>query len=264
MSQPSPTYIDKVVRWTYGQVDLARLNMPLPGQFRARLCLECYMLWQQNKSTNVRRIVQNIAARDYSTLMTNAELGNTEAQDMVKALGIRRDDRGVVSARRETEIANDIYVVNQLVGRLSVSKNHIQRAMYEDNIEWLIQFGKKTGNVTAMREAQRNLEKINNDFKEDANPADALKPGAERNITGDISIIKPDRENYTDDELRQFAKKIGAKFEDVQEFVEGEEGYMVPAGENDDDDDGENAAEMHEEEMPADSVSGDDYDPFAR
>ena len=203
-------------------------------------------------------MVINIAARDYATLMTNAELGNTEAQEMVKALGIRRDERGVVSARRETEVANDIYVVNQLVGRLSVAKNHIQRAVYEDNIEWLIQFGKKTGNVTAMREAQRNLEKINNDFKEDANPADAMKPGVERNITGDISIIKPDRSNYTEEELRQFAKKIGAKFEDVQEFVEGEEGYMVPADSNDDEE-GETADVA---EMPTDEP--DTYDPFAR
>lgn len=253
MSQPSQNYIDKVVRWTYGQVDLARMNMPLPGQFRARLALECYMLWQQNKSSNVRRMVINIAARDYNTLMTNAELGNTEAQEMVKALGIRRNEQGVVSARRETEVANDIYVVNQLVGRLAVAKNHIQRAMYEDNIEWLIQFGRKTGNVTAMREAQRNLEKINNDFKEDANPADALKPGVERNITSDISIIKPDRTNYTDDELRAFAKKIGVKFEDVQEFVDGEDGIMVPVDEEPEEEDTSIA-------QPTDEP--DTYDPF--
>lgn len=260
MSQPSPNYIEKVVRWTYGQVDLARMNMPLPGQFRARLALEVYMLWQQNKSGNIRRMVINIAARDYATLMTNAELGNTEAQEMVKALGIRRDERGVVSARRETEVANDIYVVNQLVGRLSVAKNHIQRAVYEDNIEWLIQFGKKTGNVTAMREAQRNLEKINNDFKEDANPADAMKPGVERNITGDISIIKPDRTCYTPEELRAFAKKIGAKFEDVQEFIENEDGTMVPADENDSDEE----EEQEQEYVPEPTDEPDTYDPFAR
>ena len=218
MSQPSANYIDKVVRWTYGQVDLARLNM----------------------------LVQNIAARDYAMLMQNAALGSPEAQEMVKALGITRNaETGVVSARRETEISNDIYVVNQLVGRLSVSKNHIQRAMYEDNIEWLIGFAKKTGNVTAMREAQRNLEKINNDFKDEQNPADALKPGVERNIT--------------DEELRAFAKKIGAKFEDVQEMIENEDGVYVPA-DNDDE----------EETEPSDSVSGtatptdepDTYDPF--
>lgn len=261
MSQPSKGYIDKVVKWTYGQVDLARINMPLAGQFRARLALEVYMLWQQNKTSNVRRMVQNIAARDYQTLMTNAELGNEEAQAMVAALGIRRDERGVVCARKETEIANDIYVVNQLVGRLAVSKNHIQRAMYEDNIEWLIQFGRKTGNVTAMREAQRNLEKINNDFKDEQNPADVLKPGAERNITGDVSIIKPDRQNYTDEEMRAFAKKIGAKIEDIQEFIENEDGVFVPA--EDDDEDGPSPSPSpngKEHAVPTDEP--DTYDPF--
>jgi hypothetical protein len=258
MSQPSQNYIDKVVRWTYGQVDLARMNIPLAGQFRARLALECYMLWQQNKTSNIRRMVQNIAARDYAMLMQNAALGSEEAQAMVKALGItRNEETGAVSARRETEIANDIYVVNQLVGRLSVAKNHIQRAMYEDNIEWLIGFARKTGNVTAMREAQRNLEKINNDFKDEENPADAMKPGAERNITGDISIIKPDRTNYTEEELKAFAKKIGAKFEDVQEMIQNEDGVYVNADGDDADD------EEQEQEMPADDTP-DDYDPFKR
>lgn len=259
MSQPSQNYIDKVVRWTYGQVDLARMNIPLAGQFRARLALECYMLWQQNKTSNIRRMVQNIAARDYAMLMQNAALGSEEAQTMVKALGItRNEETGAVSARRETEIANDIYVVNQLVGRLSVAKNHIQRAMYEDNIEWLIGFARKTGNVTAMREAQRNLEKINNDFKDEENPADAMKPGAERNITGDISIIKPDRTNYTEEELKAFAKKIGAKFEDVQEMIQNEDGVYVSAEGDDAPDD-----EEQEQEMPADDTP-DDYDPFKR
>ena len=261
MSQPSKGYIDKVVKWTYGQVDLSRINIPLPGQFRARLALECYMLWQQNKTSNVRRMVQNIAARDYQTLMTNAELGNEEAKAMVEALGIRRDDKGTVSARKETEIANDIYVVNQLVGRLAVSKNHIQRAMYEDNIEWLIQFGRKTGNVTAMREAQRNLEKINNDFKDEQNPADALKPGVERNIVGDISIIKPDRQNYTEEEMKAFAKKIGAKLEDVQEFIEGEDGVFVPAEEEDDSGLSPDPSPVREgSAVPTDEP--DTYDPF--
>lgn len=258
MSQPSQNYIDKVVRWTYGQVDLARMNIPLAGQFRARLALECYMLWQQNKTSNIRRMVQNIAARDYAMLMQNAALGSEEAQAMVKALGItRNEETGAVSARRETEIANDIYVVNQLVGRLSVAKNHIQRAMYEDNIEWLIGFARKTGNVTAMREAQRNLEKINNDFKDEENPADAMKPGAERNITGDISIIKPDRTNYTEEELKAFAKKIGAKFEDVQEMIQNEDGVYVNA-------DGDDAPDDEEQEQPIDDNDADDYDPFKR
>ena len=261
MSQPSSAYVGKVVSWATSGVELAKVFPNLEQQFRARLCLECYKLFSENTSVPIRKLVQNIAARDYAMLMQNAALGSQEAQEMVKALGItRNEETGVVSARRETEISNDIYVVNQLVGRLSVAKNHIQRAMYEDNIEWLIGFAKKTGNVTAMREAQRNLEKINNDFKDEQNPADALKPGVERNITGDISIIKPDRTCYTPEELRAFAKKIGAKFEDVQEFIENEDGMMVPAS---DEDDGE-GGEQEQSCDPEQTDEPDTYDPFAQ
>ena len=114
-------------------------------------------------------------------------------------------------------------------------------SVYQSNIRWLSKFGQQTGNVSAIREAQRGLEKTNNDWKDDANPADALKPGVERNITGDISVIKPDRTNYTDEELRAFAKKIGAKMEDVQEFVEGQDGVYVAASDEEDEDGGEDA-----------------------
>jgi hypothetical protein len=131
--------------------------------------------------------------------------------------------------------------------------------MYEDNIEWLIGFAKKTGNVTAMREAQRNLEKINNDFKDEQNPADALKPGVERNITGDISIIKPDRKNYTEEELRAFAKKIGAKFEDVQEMIENEDGVYVSAN---DDEEEETVSDGSPVGNATPTDEPDTYDPF--
>lgn len=267
MSQPSPKYIDKIVAWTKGggEVDLSRMHIPLPGQFRARLALECYQLWIENKTISIRKIVKNIAARDYTTLMQNAELGNQNAQEMVSALGIRRDAAtGTVVLRKENEITNDIYVVNQLVGHLAEAKNHIQRAMYEDNIEWLIQFGRKTGNITAMREAQRNLEKINNDFKDEQNPADALKPGVDRHIYGDISIIKPDRKNYTEKELRDFAKKIGANVEDITEMFENEEGVYVEQSDSDDDEPSEAQAQPPSENVPYAAVvpQPDSDEPF--
>jgi DNA-binding transcriptional regulator YiaG len=98
--------------------------------------------------------------------------------------------------------------VNALAGRLSVAKKHIQKAMYEDNIEWLMQYGRKNGNVAAIKEAQRNLEKINNDFKEDDNPQEQM-PNTNINITSDVSIIKKDRKTMTDEEREQMRKKYG-------------------------------------------------------
>jgi hypothetical protein len=257
MSQPSQAYIDKITRWAQGGIELDRINLRPEQRFRALLVMNAYRLMIENQTAQPRKVVQNLAARDYALIMANAEMGIEADKVLVEALGIKRDPQtGAVSARRDTEIANDIYCVNALVGRLNVSQNHLDKLLYQANTRWLSKFGQQTGNVSAIREAQRNLEKINNDWKEDANPADALKPGAERNIVNDISIIKPDRQNYTEQELRAFAKKIGAKFEDVQEFIENEDGVMVPASDEDEDGEQEQSCD------PEQTDEADTYDPF--
>lgn len=209
MSQPSQNYIDKVIRWSYGQVALEKINLTLDQQFRARLCMEVYRLFTENTSIPVRRLVKNIAARDYTTLMQNAELGNESAQAMVAALGITRDAAtGEVSPRRTTEIANDIYTVNQLVGRLNVSKRNIHRAMYEDNITWLMDYGRKTGTWQAVKQANQDLARINDDFREDEDPQSQM-PNTRINITGDVSVVKEGRETLSDEERDRLRRKWG-------------------------------------------------------
>ena len=209
MSQPTQNYIDKVVRWAYGQIDLQKMNMRPDQRFRARLALECYHKFMENTAVPVRQMVKRIAARDYALLVKNAALGIEDAQEMVAALGITQDPTtGVVSTRSETNIANDIYVINQLCSRLNVSKQHIQKAMYEDNITWLMGFGRKTGNVSAIKEAQRNLEKINNDFRGDEDPQGQM-PNTQINITGDVSVVKEGRQSLSDDERKRLMRKYG-------------------------------------------------------
>jgi hypothetical protein len=209
MSQPTQNYIDKVVRWAYGQIDLQKMNMRPDQRFRARLALECYHKFMENTAVPVRQMVKRIAARDYALLVKNAAMGIADAQEMVAALGITQDPQtGVVSTRSETNIANDIYVINQLCARLNVSKQHIQKAMYEDNITWLMGFGRKTGNVSAIKEAQRNLEKINNDFRGDEDPQEQM-PNTQINITGDVSVVKEGRQSLSDDERKRLMRKYG-------------------------------------------------------
>lgn len=209
MSQPTQNYIDKVVRWAYGQIDLQKMNMRPDQRFRARLALECYHKFMENPAVPVRQMVKRIAARDYALLVQNAAMGIADAQEMVADLGITQNpETGVISTRSETNIANDIFVVNQLCARLNVSKQHIQKAMYEDNITWLMGFGRKTGNVSAIKEAQRNLEKINNDFKGDDDPQEQM-PNTQINITGDVSVVKEGRQSLSDDERQRLMRKYG-------------------------------------------------------
>ena len=209
MSQLSENYITKVTGWVYGQCDLSRVNVPLSGQFRARLALECYQLFSENPSIPIRKLVINIAARDYKNLFAQAELGNEAAVEMIRDLGISKNpETGVITQRGATEIANDIYLINQLVGRINVSKKHIHKAMFEDNISWMMNYGRKTGTWQAVKQANQDLAKINNDFKEDEDPREQM-PNTDINITGDVGVIKQGRKSLSDDEREKLRRKYG-------------------------------------------------------
>ena len=209
-----------MVRWSTSGVELDKMHMSLDQKFRARLCLECYRLFTENPAVPVRTIVKNIAQRDYRMLTENARLGNQEAVEMMQALGISvNPDTGVVSARSETNLSNDIWLVNQLVGRLNVSKKHIHKAMFEANISWMMEHGRKTGTWQAVKQANQDLAKINNDFKDDDDPQEQM-PNTNINITGDVSVVKSDRQSMTDEQRLALRKKYGLTEKELTQELE--------------------------------------------
>lgn len=209
MSQLSQGYVDKVMRWTYGGLPIEKMNMTLEQKFRAKLCLDCYHVFMNNPATPIRTIVKNIAAREYATLMDCADRGNEASIAMAAALGVRRDKTtGAVSLRSETNIANDIWLVNQLLARLNTSKKHIHQAMVEANVEWLSEYGRQTGTWQAVKEANQELFKLHNDFKDDDDPQDQMT-NTNINITGDVGVVKEGRESLTPEEREALRKKYG-------------------------------------------------------
>jgi hypothetical protein len=160
-----------------------------------------------------------VAKQKYSLLLDQAAHGDEGARAMVQVLNIRP---GV--PRRPAEIANDISLVNHLVGVLNVSKTNIHRAMYEDNAVWLTAFGRRTGDWRAVAKANDQIARIENDFKDNENPQDQM-PNTNINITGDVSIIKSDRQSLTDEQREALRKKFGltaAEEREMREIVEAE------------------------------------------
>lgn len=209
MSQLSSGYVEKVVAWTTSGLPIEKMHMSLDQKFRAQMCLECYRVFMNNAGTPIRTIVKNVAARDYKQMMDCADMGNAAAAEMVQALGIRRDpETGAISLRSETNIANDIWLVNQLLARLNTSKKYIHQAMVESNVEWLSEFGRQTGTWQAVKEANQEMFKLHNDFKDDENPQDQM-PNTNINITGDVSVVKEGRESLSDEEREKLRKKYG-------------------------------------------------------
>ena len=198
-----------MMAWTTSGLPIEKLHMTLEQKFRAQMCLECYRVFMNNSGTPIRTIVKNIAARDYKQMMDYADKGNEAAIEMVAALGIRRDpDTGAISLRSETNISNDIWLVNQLLGRLNTSKKHIHMAMVEANVEWLSEFGRQTGTWQAVKEANQEMFKLHNDFKDDDDPQEQM-PNTNINITGDVSVVKSDRQSLSDEEREKLKKKYG-------------------------------------------------------
>ena len=209
-----------MVRWSTSGVELDKMHMSLDQKFRARLCLECYRLFTENPAVPVRTIVKNIARRDYRTLADNARLGNQEAVEMMQALGISvNPETGAISVRSETNLSNDIWLVNQLVARLNVSKKHIHKAMFEDNISWMMNYGRKTGTWQAVKQANQDLAKINNDFKDDEDPQEQM-PNTNINITGDVSVVKSDRQSLSDEEREKLRKRYGLTEKELTQELE--------------------------------------------
>lgn len=217
-------------------VELDKMHMSLDQKFRARLCLECYRLFTENPAVPVRTIVKNIARRDYRTLADNARLGNEEAAEMMQALGISvNPDTGAISVRSETNLSNDIWLVNQLVGRLNVSKKHIHKAMFESNIGWMMEYGRKTGTWQAVKQANQDLAKINNDFKDDEDPQEQM-PNTNINITGDVSIVKG-HESLSEEQKNALRKKYGLTEKELSQELEEINGVWQPVEEEEEEKD---------------------------
>ena len=228
MSQPSANYLDRVRRWIVGGIDLDRMNMRIEQKFRAQLCHEAYMFWLKDKTVRPSQLIRNIAQRHYALLLNQAKMGNDEARQYVDALHIVE---GV--PRTGNELANDIYVLNWMVRELSVSSMHIHKAMYEDNAYWLSRFGRNTGDWRAVAKANEQLEKINNGFNEEDNPEDQMPKVTGINITGDVSVIKPDRENLSDEEKERLRKKYGLTDKELTQQLEEIDGvWQAPETED--------------------------------
>ena len=236
MSHPSPAYVGKVVSWATSGVELSKVFTNMEQQFRARLCLECYRLFSENTSTPIRKLVKNVAARDYRMLLDQARLGNEEASAMIAALGIMEDpNTGAITTRSETNISNDIWVVDQLLSRLNVSKKYIHKAMFEDNISWMMNYGRKTGTWQAVKQANQDLAKINNDFKDDDDPQEQM-PNTNINITGDVSVVKADRQSLSDEERKKMKKKYGLTDKEMDVQMEEINGMWQPVDEEEEKD----------------------------
>ncbi len=220
MSQITENTLARINKWlTYG-TSLETAFPRLEQRYRMQICAEFYKRWTQNKDIDPRTVCRNIARRDYELFVNQAAQGNKEAQDMLMALHITIDDEGNIRPRTVTELNNDVAVCNHLIRFFTTDESPRHKAMYLSGAEWLIRTGKQQNNDRAVDKGMQALAKVYKDFDEERDAADEMPDMSRIAITQDVSIVKRDRVNYTDEYKAKMARKYGLTAKDMADIEE--------------------------------------------
>ncbi len=222
MSKPSQNYLEKVERWILAGVPIEKMAMKPEQRFRALLVYEAYQIWLQNKQIRPSDVMRRLANREYPILLQKAELGDPTAVSYVESMNIRH---GV--PRTITEIANDVAVLNHLVSRFNVPIDDIEKAKVQDASDWLIREGMKMGDSRAVKSGSDIKMQLYDNFKSKETAADQISV-PQINITGDVSIVKRDRQNYAPEYVESLRRKYGLSKADVIDMIQSQDGSFEP------------------------------------
>ena len=226
MSKPSQEYLSKIEKWILGGHELKRMNMTYVQKFRARICYEAYQMWLQDRQIQPTSLMSRIAQRDYAVIIQRAREGDEEARMYLDALNIKD---GV--PRTISEISNDVYVLNWLIKRFDVATDSIEKAKVQDASDWLIREGKRMGDAKAVKSGADLKLVLNNNFTEGMDAALQM-PNPNINITGDVTIVKSDAVNYTEEEIRKLARQYGLTQSEVKEMMQNQDGVYEEIKDN--------------------------------
>lgn len=270
MSNVSQSTLMRIDKWLGNGLSIETM-FPKPEQrYRMKLCYEFYMRWVQNKDIDPRTTCRNIARRDYEMFINQAAQGNHEATEMMQALHITVNDEGIVMPRTITELNNDVAVCNHIIRFFTTDESPRHKAMYLSGAEWLIKTGKQQGNDRAVDKGMQHLANVYGNFQEEKDATEEMPDMGHIAITQDVSIVKRDRVNYTDEYKRKMARKYGLTAKDMQDIAEEESlqaageakvpDYMEYMEEVVDDKNGEGKAEPMPGDAPTGDEPGDDAD----
>lgn len=222
MSKPSSNFLEKVERWVMAGVPIEKMAMKPDQRFRATLAYEAYQIWLQDKQIKPTDIMRRLANREYPIILKKAAEGNPLAQEYVEAMNIRP---GV--SRTITEIANDVAVLNHLVSRFNVPIDDIEKAKVQDASDWLIRTGMEKGDSRSVKSGIDTKMTLYDNFRTKETAGDQISV-AQINITGDVSIVKRDRQNYDPKYVESMRRKYGLTKSDVIDMVQGDDGIFSP------------------------------------
>lgn len=228
MSQLTQNTLQRIDKWLGNGLSIDTMFPKLEQKYRMQLCYEFYKRWVQNNDIDPKTTCRNIARRDYALFVEQAGRGVKEAQEMVMALHIDIDEEGNIRPRTITELTNDVAVCNHIIRFFMTDESPRHKAMYLNSAEWLIRTGKQQNNDRAVDKGMQALANVYGNFLEEKDATEEMPDMSRIAITQDVSIVKHDRINYTDEYKRKMARKYGLTVKDMQQIADEESLNATP------------------------------------
>lgn len=218
----SDRYLDKVDKFIFGGLAIQHMAMTEEQKLRTLIAYEAYQVWMSNKQIRPMDLCKRISARIYSDMLTRAE-HDPHYRELCDKLGIQPG-----KPRDYQRLSNDVQTLDHIIGRFNAPTANIEKAKVIDASDWLIEEGMKSGNDRAVKNGADLKMKLHKDFDEQQQGFDNLA-NTDVNITADVSVVKPDRTNYTDEQKREFARRFGLPDKEVDELIRNSDGVYETA-----------------------------------
>ena len=221
------SFLTKLDKFFYNGLSLESQNMTAEQKMRTKIVYEAYNRWMQDKQVSTYDLLRRIAAREYQVALMKAREGDELYQEMVRQCRIVPG-----KVRTATELRSDAAAFNHIIEYLSVDERAIDKMKVHDSADFLMREGKKAGNFQAVNQGAKILMDLNGNFEEHEDAADQMPKMIA--ITADVSTIRVDRVNYTEEEKRKLAQRVGMSEQQVQELFQQDDGtYRLYDGEDD-------------------------------
>lgn len=220
----SEDFKDKITKHVINGIPLERMNMREDQRVRMEIAYWTYKQWLLNKQIRPYDLCRQAALVVYNQKFADAQKGDQKAIVACAQLGIT----GFNKDRSYAMLKNDVETFEYLVEQLTVPTANIEKAKVVDASDWLIQHGMRQGNDRAVNNGAQLKMRLYNDFDENERGHENLAD-TDVNITADISVIKPDRVNYSDEEKRKLAKKYNVPLSEIESMMMNSDGIYESA-----------------------------------
>lgn len=223
MGRPvSDKYLDRLGKFILGGYPIQDAAMTPPQKLRTMIVYEAYQVFVMNKQIRPVILCRNIARRIYDTYLEKAK-NDADALEFCRACGI-----SIGKKRDFCSLTCDVQALNYIVGLLDNPLPAIERAKTVDASDWLITEGKKMGNANSVAKGAELKMRLHKDFDEKEQDFDKTAQ-SDINISGDVSIIKSDRQNYSLEEKKKLAKRFGGSIQEIEDLIESSNGEYETA-----------------------------------